>query len=413
MKNETGKDFFDEFTGESGKDANESFNPDPEMFSANFLEEVEQSLHESISLRRDLHGEQCVATNQIDKCWRCKDDWDKNRHVLAQCVRGFAQGTIGGSGGDNYLVTDPTDDDAANPKPGTLRFGVIQNKPLWIIFEKDMIITLKHELVLNKDKTIDGRGAKVEIANGAGITIGNVANVIVHGIHIHDIKKTQGGLVKDKEDQPARERFKSDGDGMTIFNSSKIWIDHCTLSNGFDGLIDVTLGSTAVTISNCKFSNHEKVMLLGADDTHEMDKNMQVTVALNKFDAGLGQRIPRCRWGFFHIINNDYQPWRMYAIVGSAKPTIISQGNRFIAPDGRRKLVSMRANATEEEWKQWNWRTVNDVFENGAQFIASGVDPILSPEQQQHMNIQPEPGSAVEHLTSCAGALSCTIGKPC
>lgn len=42
MKNETGKDFFDEFTDESGKDVNESFNPDSEIFSANFLEEVER-----------------------------------------------------------------------------------------------------------------------------------------------------------------------------------------------------------------------------------------------------------------------------------------------------------------------------------------------------------------------------------
>lgn len=35
------------------------------------------------------------------------------------------------------------------------------------------------------DKTIDTRGASVHIANGAGITIQFVKNVIIHGLHIH------------------------------------------------------------------------------------------------------------------------------------------------------------------------------------------------------------------------------------
>jgi pectate lyase len=40
----------------------------------------------------------------------------------------------------------------------------------------------------------------------------------------------------------------------------------------------------------------------------------------------------RCRWGFFHVVNNDYTHWLMYAVGGSKNPTIISQGNRYIAP---------------------------------------------------------------------------------
>jgi hypothetical protein len=34
-------------------------------------------------------------------------------------------------------------------------------------------------------------------------------------------------------------------------------------------------------------------------------------------------------------VNNDYTHWEMYAIGGSAAPTINSQGNRFSAPDER------------------------------------------------------------------------------
>lgn len=31
-------------------------------------------------------------------------------------------------------------------------------------------------------------------------------------------------------------------------------------------------------------------------------------------------------------MNNDYTHWEMYAIGGSASPTINSQGNRYLAP---------------------------------------------------------------------------------
>lgn len=73
-------------------------------------------------------------------------------------------------------------------------------------------------------------------------------------------------------------------------------------------------------------------MLLGASDALENDKIMQVTIAFNRFGKGLVQRMPRCRWGFFHIVNNEYISWGMYAIGGSSNPTILSQGNRFFAP---------------------------------------------------------------------------------
>ncbi|KAI3814733.1 hypothetical protein L1987_14377 [Smallanthus sonchifolius] len=53
--------------------------------------------------------------------------------------------------------------------------------------KKDMVITLNQELVVAGDKTIDGRGAKVEITGG-GLTLMDVNNVIIHGINIHDVK---------------------------------------------------------------------------------------------------------------------------------------------------------------------------------------------------------------------------------
>lgn len=70
--------------------------------------------------------------------------------------------------------------------------------------------------------------------------------------------------------------------------------------------------------------------------------------------------------------------------------------------------VTRRAEATEAEWKTWNWKSEHDILLNGAFFIPSGG------------NIQHPPGMLevetkipVETLTRCAGLLKCTPGQPC
>lgn len=60
----------------------------------------------------------------------------------------------------------------------------------------------------------------------------------------------------------------------------------------------------------------------------------------------------RCRHGYFHVVNNDYTHWEMYAIGGSANPTINSQGNRFLAPRNRfAKEVSL--SVSQSVYKVW------------------------------------------------------------
>lgn len=101
------------------------------------------------------------------------------------------------------------------------------------------------------------------------------------------------------------------------------------------------MGSTGITISNNYFSHHDEVMLLGHDDGYILDSGMQVTIAFNIFGEALVQRMPRCRRGYIHVVNNDFTYWEMYAIGGSGNPTINSQGNRYIAPaDPNAKEVS-------------------------------------------------------------------------
>ncbi|KAE8682984.1 putative pectate lyase P59 [Hibiscus syriacus] len=199
-----------------------AYHPHPEEVTNHYNEHAARILMELNSTRRDLRGQKkhgpCEATNPIDQCWRCDPNWEKNRKRLADCVLGFALGTTGGKDGEFYVVTDESDD-VLDPKPGTLRHAVIQIRPLWITFSHSMVVKLKEELIMTNNKTIDGRGANVHIAFGAGLTIQYVRNIIVHNIHIHDIVSTHGGMIKDSENHLGL-RTESDGDGISIFGAT-------------------------------------------------------------------------------------------------------------------------------------------------------------------------------------------------
>ncbi|ESW25834.1 hypothetical protein PHAVU_003G069100 [Phaseolus vulgaris] len=396
-------------------DNNAAYFPDPYSVSGNLSSSVSE-LIVGKDKRRNLKGQRytgpCMATNPIDRCWRCDPNWANNRQKLADCVQGFGRNTVGGKGGPFYVVTDPSDDNMVDLKPGTLRHAVTRTGPLWIIFERSMMIKLKQELIMTSDKTIDGRGVEVYIASGAGITVQFIRNVIIHGIKVYDIQVHGGGMIRDSETHYGL-RTQSDGDGISIFGSSNIWIDHVSMRNCYDGLIDAIMGSTAITISNSHFTDHNEAMLFGASDSYDKDKIMQITLAFNHFGKRLVQRMPRCRYGFVHVVNNDYTHWEMYAIGGSKHPTIISEGNRFIGPDNvHAKEITKREYSPESEWSSWQWRSINDEYMNGAFFVQSGPELVDRPFSRQDM-IKAKPGSYVGRLTRYAGSLSCRVGLPC
>ncbi|MBA0760615.1 hypothetical protein Gotri_023346 [Gossypium trilobum] len=316
--------------------------------------------------------------NPIDDCWKCDPDWPNNRQRLADCAIGFGQYAKGGKGGEYYIVTDSSDDDAVTPKPGTLRYAVIQEEPLWIVFPSNMHVKLKQELIFNSYKTLDGRGANVHITGGE-------ANVRSSPTHF--------GW-----------RTESDGDGISIFGAKDIWIDHCSLSHCKDGLIDAVMGSTGITISNNFFSHHNEVMLLGHSDEYEPDSGMQVTIAFNHFGEKLVQRMPRCRRGYIHVVNNDFTQWEMYAIGGSGNPTINSQGNRYTAPTNpNAKQVTKRVDTDEGDWKGWNWRSEGDVMVNGAFFVASGEG--VEFKYEKAYSVEPKSAVLIDQLTMHSGVL--------
>ncbi|TKY50798.1 pectate lyase 12 [Spatholobus suberectus] len=373
--------------------------PHPETVVHELQRKVNASLWRRQMLAKDQAA--CLTGNPIDDCWRCDPNWAANRQKLADCGVGFGQDAMGGKGGQIYVVTDSSDGDPANPVPGTLRHAVIQDEPLWIVFAADMTVTLKHELIFNSYKTVDGRGANVQVTGHGCITLQYVSNVIIHNIHVHHCTPSGNTNIRASPTHVGW-RGRSDGDGISIFGSRKIWIDHCSLSYCTDGLIDAIMGSTGITISNNHFAHHDEVMLLGHDDRYSPDRSMQVTIAFNHFGEGLVQRMPRCRLGYIHVVNNDFTQWQMYAIGGSANPTINSQGNRYTAPsDPDAKEVTKRVDTNDREWSGWNWRTEGDIMVNGAFFVPSGAG--LSAQYAEATSVQPKSAVQIDQLTMYSG----------
>ncbi|KZV16918.1 putative pectate lyase 8 [Dorcoceras hygrometricum] len=359
--------------------------------------------------------ETCGTGNPMDDCWRCDPNWMRHRRRLADCAVGFGRNAIGGRDGRYYVVSDPSDDDPVNPRPGTLRHAVIQDQPLWIVFKRDMVITLKQELIMNSFKTIDGRGTDVHIANGACITIQYVTNIIIHGLHIHDCKRTGNAMVRSSPSHYGW-RTMADGDGISIFGGSHVWIDHNWLSSCSDGLIDAIMGSTAITISNNYFTQHNEVHPLSPlfpsfwqyGTRRLLLRFVYFRVMKRQFFSN-----PRCRHGHFHVVNNVYTSWEMYAIGGSANPTINSQGNRFIASDNpfAKEITKRVVNPSDSEWRNWNWKSEGDIMLNGAYFVPSGRNAPAS--YARASSLVAKPASMVGILTADAGVLYCRKGVRC
>ncbi|KAF7031027.1 hypothetical protein CFC21_042416 [Triticum aestivum] len=352
--------------------------------------------------------------NVIDRCWRGQSNWATDRQRLAMCSVGFAgkMRQNRGHGVTMYTVTDPSDD-PVRPRPGTLRYGatVLPGK-VWITFQPGtMHIRLAQPLFVKSFTTIDGRGADVHVAGGAGIVLYEVRNVVIHGLHVHGVRAQPPGQVV-RPGGAVQNMDVGDGDAIRLLSSSKVWIDHNTLARCEDGLLDVTLGSTDVTVSNNWFHDHDKVMLLGHDDQHVADRRMRVTVAFNRFGPHVNQRMPRIRHGYAHVVNNFYDGWREYAIGGSMGPTVKSQGNLFIASTTDSANVTRRMPLVgHAEGKDWHWHSSGDSFENGAVFKQTGSR--VRPKYNRHQAFPAASSGEVRSLTKDAGALRCSAGAAC
>jgi len=266
----------------------------------------------------DLTGhdsDYCVCSGPVGEIPEASSETEAYEDLLTELV-GFGANTTGGQGGTVCTVTS-----TANSGSGSLRECVDSaNGPWWIRFSVDGEIGLNSSISLPSDLTVDGRGASVEIT-GAGLKVYQEGNIIITDLTFHS-----GGDW-------------DDNDAIQVKGGHDIWVHHCDLSSYADGLIDLTKGTQDVTVSWNKFSDHDKVMLISANDDDTEDENTRVTLHHNWFKE-TKQRHPRIRHGKLHAYNNFIDRWGDYGMGCSTNSECYSERNVFQAGSDSNAIVT-------------------------------------------------------------------------
>ncbi|NGO38585.1 hypothetical protein G4L39_04110 [Limisphaera ngatamarikiensis] len=152
---------------------------------------------------------------------------------------------------------------------------------------------------VGSDKTLVGAGQGAVLQNGT-LLLRHATNVVIRNLIIRNAPE----------------------DGITLYGARRVWIDHCTIMDCGDGLVDLTHGTDEVTISWCRFgyqnlrNQHRLASLLGASDRDTACRDrLRVTYHHNWWDQGCLERMPSVRFGRVHVFNNYYRaPGNRYCI---------------------------------------------------------------------------------------------------
>jgi len=248
--------------------------------------------------------------------------------LLNQAV-GFGGNATGGLGGEVCLVQNLNDSG-----PDSLRDCTARQGSQWIRFNVSGAINLKSPLNVKSNTTIDGSDADITIL-AYGLKLWGVNNVIIHNLKIENIANT-GENIENRDAISLRQA------------SSDIWIDHVSVSNAQDELIEIGQASTDITVSWTKvFSSTAPTarnygMILGFAYQQPEDVVMRVTLHHNYF-SGLIERSPRMRYGKFHAFNNYYYNWKNYASWASQDSQYNSENNIYEAVSDLDAILSGRA----------------------------------------------------------------------
>jgi pectate lyase len=173
-------------------------------------------------------------------------------------------------------------------------------------------------IAVGSNKTIVGVcGAELQ----GHLGISHATNVIVRNLKI--VGYGVGDCTKDPTFD-ATVGCSSGDDAVSITGASHhIWFDHCDISDGTDGNLDINAGSDFVTISWTKFhysprtdpvgndstgpNGHRFSNLIGsADNVPEDVGHLNVTFHHDWWADNVNQRMPRTRNGKIHVVNSLY-----------------------------------------------------------------------------------------------------------
>ncbi|MFF8951254.1 polysaccharide lyase family 1 protein [Streptomyces sp. NPDC014940] len=191
---------------------------------------------------------------------------------------GFGAGTTGG-GAATTVTVSTSDAFKAAVTGGTAK-----------VVKVNGLISLSGQIDIGSNTTVLGVGSSSGFTGG-GLRLKKVTNVVVRNLNLSKAVKT---------------------DAITVQASTRVWIDHNTLSSDrdhgkdyYDGLVDITHGSDYVTVSWNTFKDHYKGSLVGHSDSNagEDTGHLRVTYHHNWFD-NVNSRIPSLRFGTGHFYDN-------------------------------------------------------------------------------------------------------------
>jgi pectate lyase len=246
----------------------------------------------------------------------------------------------------------------------------------------------KGDIRIGSNKTIAGIcGASI----GGHLEISGSSNLIIRNIAI--VGYGEGNCSLDPK-YDAGEGCSSGADAISVQNSAHhIWFDHCDISDGTDGNLDITKGTDYVTVSWTKFhytprsdnegsdstgaSGHRYSNLVGGSDSEDSEGKLNITWHHNWWADNVVERQPRVRFGKNHVYNNYYSSTATnYAVRAGHNAHLLVEKNHFTNGDPH------EFNSSDDETTAYITATDNTYAgesASGTQDTGGGGTPFTDP----------------------------------
>ncbi|MFK4103024.1 polysaccharide lyase family 1 protein [Streptomyces sp. NPDC019531] len=203
------------------------------------------------------------------------------------------------------------------------------------------------QLTVPSNTTLVGVGGDARLL-GVFLTVNTGTNIVVRNLRL---EAPVDHFTSWSPDDGTQGNWNARFDAMTVITGKNIWVDHCTFTDGrfpdreapvgfhaehvqrHDGLLDIEDGSDFVTVSDSRFTGHDKALLIGSGDGRgDRDRgHLKVTFLRNLF-TDIVQRGPRVRFGQVHVVNNVYVSRGrapLYALGVGVESALYSERNVF------------------------------------------------------------------------------------
>jgi pectate lyase len=201
-----------------------------------------------------------------------------------------------------------------------------------------------------------GEGTRIKI--GSNVTVIGLSGAEFHGglrvsgasnVIVRNLKIVGNNCSDSPMDCSGGADAVSIGDG-----AHHVWFDHCDVSDGSDGNLDVNDGADYITISWTKFwysgqrpGGHQFSNLVGSSDNSPEDVgHLRVSYHHNWWGDHVDERMPRVRYGQVHIFNSLYTAsGNSYCVGVGFFANILTEANVFF---GVRDPIESSSYANEQ-----------------------------------------------------------------